>query len=133
MALLVVAEDDSDIRALLLRLLRRDGHTVIEAQNGAAALKEVLAQPGVEAVVSDIDMPEMTGIELCQAIRAHEDRAHLPVILVSGNLLPGDQAPGRAEATAFLRKPFRPGELRTCLQDALTIGHRPGQDPCVCG
>ena len=132
MALVVVAEDDNDIRALLLRVLQRDGHTVIETKDGAAALAEVLAHPAADAVVSDIDMPEMTGLELCRAIRARPDRAHLPVILVSGSLMPGDEAPEQAEATALLRKPFRPAELTSCLREVLSTGHAPGQAPCTC-
>jgi CheY-like chemotaxis protein len=131
-ALLVVAEDDNDIRKVLLRVLRRDGHTVIETDNGAAAWDEVLARPAVEAVVSDIDMPKMSGLELCQAVRSHQDRAHLPVILVSGSLAPGDQRPAQVEATALLRKPVVPTELLNCLQNALAIGHSPGQQPSVC-
>jgi CheY-like chemotaxis protein len=132
-ALLVVAEDDSDIRGVLLRLFRRDGHTVIEAENGEAALQEVLNRPGVEAVVTDIDMPVMSGLDLCRSIRAESDRARLPVILVSGSLMPGDQRPQQVQATALLSKPFRPAELLGCLRHALATGHEPGQDPCICG
>ncbi|MEV4276435.1 response regulator [Actinoplanes xinjiangensis] len=133
MALLVVAEDDGDIRDVLLRLLSRDGHTVIAADNGATALQEVLTRPGVEAVVTDIDMPQMSGLELCRRIRANEERACLPVILVSGSLMPGDQRPRQVEATALLPKPFRPAELLGCLREALASGHTPGRQPCVCG
>ncbi|BEL06720.1 hypothetical protein Q0Z83_049110 [Actinoplanes sichuanensis] len=133
MALLVVAEDDRDIRDVLLRLLRRDGHTVVETDNGADALQEVLARPGVEAVVTDIDMPVMSGLELCRCIRADRDRACLPVILVSGSLMPGDRRPQEVAATALLPKPFRPAELLGCLSQALANGHEPGRQPCDCG
>ncbi|MFC4071888.1 response regulator [Actinoplanes subglobosus] len=133
MALLVVAEDDSDIRGILLRLLQRDGHTVIEAEDGQAAWREVLARPGVEAVVTDIDLPVMSGLELCRSIRADQNRACLPVILVSGSLMPGDQRPRQAQATAMLPKPFRSAELLRCLREALAAGHSPGQEPCACG
>ncbi|MFI1993796.1 response regulator [Actinoplanes sp. NPDC020271] len=133
MALLVVAEDDCDIREVLLRLFRRDGHTVVEAENGETALREVLARPDVEAVVTDIDMPVMSGLELCRCIRADKDRARLPVILVSGSLMPGDRRPRQVEATALLSKPFRPAELLGCLRHALEAGHETGQEPCVCG
>ena len=132
MALLVVAEDDADIRAVMRRVFRRDGHTVIEAENGAVALEEVMAQPTVDAVVTDLDMPVMSGSDLCKAIRTSQSSANLPVIIVSGSLLPGEQVTDDAEATAFLRKPFQPAELQACLREALTAGHKPGQKPTVC-
>ncbi|PRX12675.1 response regulator [Actinoplanes italicus] len=133
MALLVVADDDTDIREVLSRLLRRDGHTVIAADNGETALREILARPGVDAVVTDIDMPQMSGLELCRSIRADRERSCLPVILVSGSLMPGDQRPQQVQATALLPKPFRSAELLRCLRAALADGHEPGQAPCVCG
>jgi CheY-like chemotaxis protein len=131
MALLVVAEDDDDIRAIITRLLRGDGHTVIETVNGADALQEI-QKHRPEAVVSDIDMPRMSGIELCRAIRSNPESKHVPVILASGSLLPGDQRPMDAGATAFVLKPFRRRQLLACLGQALATGHQEGQSPTAC-
>nr|WP_280528278.1 response regulator [Actinoplanes ianthinogenes] len=76
-------------------------------------------------VVSDIDMPHLTGVELCRTIRADPATATLPVIFVSGSLVPGDSRPVDAQATAILCKPFKPAELIACLDKALAAGHEP--------
>jgi CheY-like chemotaxis protein len=115
---LVLAEDDDDIRLIAARILRRAGYTVIEAADGAEALRAVHEhRPAL--VVSDIDMPVMSGVELCVAVRAEPSTKHLPVIFVSGSLVPGDDRPARAEATDVLSKPFLPRELVACVEKAL--------------
>ena len=128
MALVVVAEDDADIRGILVRILRRSGHEVVDTADGAAALEAVLLHRP-QAVVTDIDMPAMTGAELCQVLRANQDFRDLPVILVSGSLLPGDTRPVDAGATAVVTKPFKPRDLTDTLDQALAAGDQHGQSP----
>jgi CheY-like chemotaxis protein len=119
MTTLVLAEDDLDIRAIAARILRRAGYEVIEAADGSEALEAVREhRPGV--VVSDIDMPVMSGVDLCLALRADPATADLPVIFVSGSLVPGDPRPEQAQATAVLPKPFLPRELVACVEEALS-------------
>lgn len=118
MTTLVLAEDDEDIRMIAARILRRAGYTVVEAADGAEALTAVREhQPA--AVVSDIDMPRLSGIDLCLTLRADPATADLPVIFVSGSLLPGDTRPARAQATAVVSKPFGPRDLVNSVQEAL--------------
>lgn len=131
MALIVVADDDSDLRALMVLVLRRDGHTVAEAADGAAALHAV-HQHQPDAVVSDIDMPHLTGLELCSTLRADPRFRDLPVLLVSGSIVPGDTRPAQAQATALLTKPFAGRELTACLNKALADGHSPDRPPTNC-
>ena len=104
MATIVLADDD-DIRTLTARILRRAGHTVVATPHGAAGLQAV-REHAPDLVVSDIDMPIMSGVEFCLKIRADPQTAHLPVVFVSGSLLPGDARPVDGRATAVLRKPF---------------------------
>lgn len=131
MALIVVADDDDDLRALLKLVLQRDGHTVVTAPDGAAGLRAV-REHRPDALVSDIDMPHMTGLELCAALRADPEFRHLPVLLISGSVLPGDSRPAHAAATALLKKPFVRGDLLACLTKALAGGHADGQSPTDC-
>jgi CheY-like chemotaxis protein len=128
MALVVVAEDDGDVRQVPVRILRRAGHTTIPTADGSQAWAAV-REHDPDAVVSDIDMPVMSGVDLCLAIRAHPPTQHLPVVLVSGSLVPGDDRPARAEATAFIRKPYLEAELTASLDKALETGHEPDQAP----
>lgn len=118
MTTLVVAEDDDDIRAIVVRVLTRAGYAVLEAADGAAALRAV-REHGPDVVVSDIDMPEMSGVDLCLRLRAEPATKDLPVIFISGSLIPGDTRPVDAGATAVLRKPFLPRDLLACVEAAL--------------
>jgi CheY-like chemotaxis protein len=131
MALIVVADDDGDLRALMALVLKRDGHTVVETADGVEAL-DAVRDRRPDAVVSDIDMPHMSGTELCVAIRADPAFRDLPVLLVSGSIMPGDDRPRQVQATALLRKPFVRHELTACLNTALGGGHRYGQPPTEC-
>jgi CheY-like chemotaxis protein len=120
MTVLVLAEDDDDIRMVAARILRRAGFTVIEAADGEAGLAAV-REHRPAALVSDIDMPHRSGVDLCLAVRADPATAALPVIFVSGSLTPGDDRPARAGATAVVMKPFLPAELVACVRATLGI------------
>ena len=131
MALLVVAEDDTDIREIMVRVLRRAGHEVLDAPDGAAGLRAV-REHRPDLLVSDIDMPIMTGVELALAVRADPATADVPVLFVSGSLSPGDVRPDEAGVTAVLLKPFLPRELVACVEKVLNDGHDGGRAPTVC-
>ena len=131
MARIVVADDDDDIRAVTVRILLRAGHTVVQACDGAEGLQAV-REHRPDLVVSDIDMPRMSGVELGQAIRADPATAGLAVLFVSGSLTPGDPRPAQGRATAMLNKPFGKAELLACVDTLLRVGHQDGQDPSIC-
>lgn len=97
MSVMLIAEDSADIRLVLTRLFTRAGFTVLTAPDGATALQTAIeAHPDV--VVTDLDMPAMTGLQLCQAIRADPHLHNVPVGILSGSLLPGDPRAAAAQA-----------------------------------
>jgi len=112
--MIVVAEDHEDIRFVLQRALERAGHQVVTANDGAAAL-EAIRKHKPDVVVTDVDMPRMTGLDLCRAIRADAGLRHIPVVLASGSMLPGDERAAEAGANATLLKPFLPDQLLACV------------------
>jgi len=112
--MIVVAEDHEDIRFVLQRALERAGHQVVTANDGAAAL-EAVRKHHPDVVVTDVDMPRMTGLDLCRAIRADERLKHIPVVLASGSMLPGDARAAEVGASATLLKPFLPAQLLACV------------------
>jgi CheY-like chemotaxis protein len=116
--MIVVAEDHEDIRFVLQRALERAGHEVIVANDGASAL-EVIRKHRPDVVVTDVDMPRMTGLDLCRAIRADAGLKHIPVVLASGSMLPGDERAAEVGATATLLKPFLPAQLLACVAELL--------------
>lgn len=79
----LVVDDMSTMRRILKNVLKQIGYTDLhEAEDGAVGLKK-LREGGFGLVVSDWNMPVMTGIELLRAIRADSDIKHLPVLMVT--------------------------------------------------
>jgi CheY-like chemotaxis protein len=118
MAFVVTAEDDDTIRASVQRSLERAGHEVLATPDGMACLEAVLRRPP-DIIVTDVDMPRMTGLDLCRAVRRDPDLRHIPVLVVSGSIDPGDPVTAEAGVTSVLGKPFMPAELRSRLEDLL--------------
>jgi CheY-like chemotaxis protein len=82
MARLLVIDDDAAVRASLGLVLRLAGHEILEAQDGQAGLA-VLGATHVDAVITDVLMPGIDGVELAERIKAADP--HLPVIAISGS------------------------------------------------
>jgi len=105
---LLLIDDEPLVRTTTGNLLRVAGHTVLEAESGAAGLA-LLAEHPVDCVLTDLGMPAMTGWEVAQAVKA--EHPMVPVILLTGW---GEQAAGetgRAEVSRVLGKPIRLEEL----------------------
>lgn len=110
MAVLLIAEDDEDLCAVLEVVFRRAGFTVLSAGDGVAAL--LLAErERPDVVLTDLDMPLMNGLELCRAIRDHVDLGSTPVAVLSGSLRPGDPRAAEAVLCGVLLKPFSNNDL----------------------
>lgn len=107
------------MRAALVRLVRSLGH---EAR-GFASAEEFLQSDAVDnssCVISDIQMPGMSGIELKHALAAHQHAQ--PVIMITARADPGLEEQARASgAFCFLRKPFEADALIGCLERALDV------------
>jgi CheY-like chemotaxis protein len=115
----LVAEDEEGVRRLVTRSLRAAGYRVVEAPNGAEALR-IGRQEAIDALVTDVDMPRMGGPELAR--RLTRRRPELPVLFISGTteedlLEPGPGSP-RARAR-FLAKPFSEDALLEALRGVL--------------
>jgi sigma-B regulation protein RsbU (phosphoserine phosphatase) len=114
---ILIADDSEDIRILLKQYTRQWGHEATLAQNGVEAL-EVLERTDIQLVISDWAMPEMTGIELCRAIRERFDmQRYIYVILLTARQDKQDLIIGmEAGADDFIRKPFNKDELRVRIR-----------------
>jgi signal transduction histidine kinase/DNA-binding response OmpR family regulator len=119
---LLLAEDNAVNQRLAVSLLEKRGHQVVVAGNGREALAALDAQP-FDAVLMDVQMPEMDGFEATAAIRAREAEtgAHTPIIAMTAHALKGDRDRCReAGMDAYVSKPLRPQELFDVLEDLLT-------------
>jgi DNA-binding response OmpR family regulator len=117
--LILIADDDADIRSLVAFRLERAGYEVVQASDGEHALQLALERPPDLAVL-DVMMPRLTGIEVTRRLRENEDTRRIPVILLTARVQEADVAAGfEAGADDYLKKPFSPQELRSRVQAIL--------------
>ena len=116
MARLLVVDDDPALRAALRRALELEGHEVQLAGDGAAALAAM--DDGPDAVVLDVAMPNVDGLEVCRRLRARGDRT--PVLVLTDRHQVQDRVAGLdAGADDYLVKPFALDELFARLRALL--------------
>jgi CheY-like chemotaxis protein len=118
----LVAEDEKFIRALILVALGRDRRLHLTlARDGEEALA-MARRKKPSAIILDVRMPKMSGLEVCEALRADEQTAGPKIIMLSALADPGDVERGvAAGADAYMTKPFDPNELLSEVQQALGI------------
>ncbi|QEG38575.1 response regulator [Roseimaritima ulvae] len=118
--LILIAEDNPGLARVLSYKLRASGFQTSVANDGTAAWQQFQdCQP--DAVLSDHEMPGMTGVELCEQIRRSTTHAGVPFILVTGRQLEL-QATGIVEQLdiqALFAKPFSPKDIVRTLQQCL--------------
>lgn len=108
MSVILVADDDTEIRDVIHVYLRNEGHSVLEAGDGLEAL-QVLSQRKVDLIILDVMMPRMDGIKACMTIR---ERYSIPIIMLSAKEGDMDKIMGLATgADDYVTKPFNPMEL----------------------
>ncbi len=107
---LLLVDDDEAKRYVLATWLRRAGHTVAEAGTGQEGLSKV---PAAEVVLLDVNLPDMSGFEVCRLIKSDPRTAAIPVIQVSATATEvADRAHGLTQgADAYLVDPTEPAEL----------------------
>jgi CheY-like chemotaxis protein len=117
--LVLIADDDEDILALVRATIERSGHEVMAVADGAAALS-AMAERRPDLAVLDIAMPELGGLEVLRRLRADDETRDLPVILLTAQAQAADVERGFATgASAYVRKPFSPRDLATRVDDLL--------------
>jgi DNA-binding response OmpR family regulator len=117
--LVLIADDDEDIRALVAFRLERAGYDVVTAGDGEQALRLALERTPQLAVL-DVMMPKLTGLEVTRRLRAEEATSAIPVILLTARVQEADIAAGfEAGAADYIKKPFSPQELRARVQTIL--------------
>jgi len=114
---ILVVEDDRDVRQLNTEVLSRSGYEVDAAEDGAAAW-QALNTDSYDLLITDHNMPKLTGVELLQKLRAA--RLALPAILVSG-AMPMEELNRHPELQieAKLLKPFTADELLGTVKEVL--------------
>ena len=110
-ATILIVDDSKMVRAMVRGALERDRHRVVEACDGKDALG-MLATESPDLIVTDINMPEMDGLSLIQAVRQLPEHRCTPIMVLSNEA--GDDIRDRvkrAGATGWMDKPFHPDNL----------------------
>jgi two-component system chemotaxis response regulator CheY len=112
--------DDSKLHHQMYRLIfsrgALSGSTVYFATNGREGYGLLAAHPELTLVLLDLNMPEMNGLELLSRRQAEKLHPHVPVVLVTTEGTPEDEARGRAAgAWDYLRKPFQPADVERMI------------------
>ncbi len=113
---ILVADDDVRNSFALAAVLEASGATIVYADNGARAVEMVSLRPEIAAVLMDVMMPSMDGLEATRRIRSDPSKASLPIIAVTANAMPGDRERClSAGASDYVTKPVRPEVLLDLL------------------
>jgi two-component system alkaline phosphatase synthesis response regulator PhoP len=110
-ARILVVEDSADIADLIRRYLQRAGHTTDHLASGGAVIRHVLAT-APDLIVLDVMLPDLDGLQVCQALRHDPATALIPVIMLTARADEADRIHGlELGADDYVSKPFSPKEL----------------------
>jgi len=109
---ILMVEDDSETQQSMQLLLTTSGYEVTTARNGAEALESARTSTP-DLLLTDLNMPEMDGVELCRSFKAQRRLRLVPIIVASA--LPGLPAPLHGMVQAFFRKPLDLARLLSAL------------------
>ena len=120
MTVVLVADDDADIRDLVTFKLEQAGLDVVAVVDGQAALEQARARRPTLAVL-DVSMPGLSGIDVCRMLRADPATAGMLIIMLTARVQEHDVEGGfSAGADEYVTKPFSPRELVSRIQALLS-------------
>ncbi len=118
-ATILVADDDRDVRELLVSCLDSLGYCVLAASSGPLAIEMIEKNTSIELLMVDIAMPEMNGIEVARVVSAK--RPDLPIVYMTGYI--GSSKLDGVEQRRLMKKPFTIAELAKQVEEALTASN----------
>ena len=116
----LIVDDSATTRALIVATIEEmDGFETIEAPNGFEALKR-LPQQRLDLIVTDINMPDINGLEIVHFVKHHPQYKSIPLIIVSTEGSEDDVKKGlELGASAYVKKPFEPDVLRSTIRQVI--------------
>ena len=119
---ILIVEDSATTRSLIRAVIEEVGDfNIVEASTGFEALK-LLPTQEIDLVVTDINMPDINGLELINFVKSNPRYAHIPLIIVTTERSEEDKKRGIAlGAAAYVTKPFKAPELQDIIRSILKI------------
>ncbi|MDA0739577.1 MAG: response regulator [Nitrospirae bacterium] len=119
MKTILIADDEEDLRALLVMTLEDPAYRLLEASDGESALRLINTDPP-DIVILDWMMPKKNGIDVARAMQEESRLKHIPIIMLTAKDQQSDQECGReAGVCAYFVKPFSPLKLLETVQRLL--------------
>jgi DNA-binding response OmpR family regulator len=116
---IVVVEDEPDTAEMFAEMMRLSGYEVLKSFGSTAAMS-LIAKEQPDAVVLDVMMPDVSGLEVLHFMRRDPSLTHIPVIVVSAKSLPSDIKSGlEAGAAVYLTKPVAFLELKKAVEKVI--------------
>ncbi len=117
--LVIVAEDDIDARRVIAGYLKTLAVRVVEVDDGVTALEHIEKEVP-ELLILDLNLPSMSGFELCERVREKDTTAKVPVLVVTGRNSLEDHARAReVGVTKYISKPFKKKEFVEAVKTLL--------------
>lgn len=116
----LIVDDSATMRKIITRVLRQAEipcASVVEAGNGVEGMARLASDPDIDLILSDINMPEMNGVDFVKAVRATRAKDALPMIMVTTE--GGEAMMNNAlalGANGYVTKPFTPESIRAALE-----------------
>ncbi len=125
----LIADDEPNIVTSLVFLMNRGGYQVEVARNGEEALA-LVETFGPDLVLLDVMMPQHSGYEVCQRMRARDDWRHIKILVLSAKGREAEVSKGLSlGADAYVTKPFSNRDLMACVRSLLGEADAPPPTP----
>ena len=119
MKTIMTVDDSASLRQMVCFVLRGGGYDVLEAVDGVDALSKLKGR-NLDLVLSDINMPNMDGLEFTRRLRAIPEYKFVPIVLLTTESNPEKKQQGKAAgATAWIVKPFNPDQLLAVVKKVI--------------
>ncbi|CAM3474935.1 hybrid sensor histidine kinase/response regulator transcription factor [Aequorivita lipolytica] len=114
-AIILIVEDEPDIRAFIISIFKHN-YQIFQAENGKIGIEKAIKEMP-DLIVSDIMMPEVNGIQLCNTLKANELTSHIPIILLTAKVGEESEIEGiKTGADGYVTKPFSSEKLKVRVE-----------------
>jgi DNA-binding response OmpR family regulator len=124
---ILVVEDEQDIAGLIKHTLEKTGQMQVDVVGAGDAALRSLSQTEPDLIILDLNLPVLSGVEVCRIVRTRDDTAHIPIIMLTARSAESDRVTGlEIGADDYITKPFSLRELVARVRAVLRRGGNEG-------